>query len=126
MPKKKSPSTEDSLSQADIDAQPFMADEDDAPYIAPDEFAGENYASADEAQAWRESAQAAPASPAPAAKKAARKSTNSSASSKASTAFRAERTAGDGMSTPTNTSLGIADAQIAQLRAWVEQGVKNN
>ena len=28
--------------QADIDAQPFMADEDDAPYLAPDAFDAED------------------------------------------------------------------------------------
>ncbi len=116
MPKKKHPSAEENLSQADIDAQPFMADEDDAPYIAPD-IAPEDFAAdEDAAMPWlnAEPAQHAPAA-AP-AKKAARKTP---AAGKNAVSHRAERTAADGLSTPAalgGSSLGIPDAQIAQLR----------
>ena len=111
MPKKKHPSAEESLSQADIDAQPFMADEDDAPYIAPEDFASED----DAAMPWL-NAEPAPAEAPVAAKKMARK-TVSKTPSAAVAKYRAQQQAGDGLPTPTSLSLGsIPDAQIAQLR----------
>ena len=111
MPKKKHPSAEESLSQADIDAQPFMADEDDAPYIAPEDFASDD----DAAMPWL-NAEPAPAEAPVAAKKTARK-TVSKTPSAAVAKYRAQQQAGDGLPTPTSLSLGsIPDAQIAQLR----------
>jgi replicative DNA helicase len=108
MPKKKSPSAEENLSQADIDAQPFMADEDDAPYIAPEDFAADED---DAALPWLNAEPAA-------AKKTARKTGQKApAATTAATSHRAERQAGDGLPTPANPSLiSIPDAQIAQLR----------
>ena len=111
MPKKKHPSAEESLSQADIDAQPFMADEDDAPYIAPEDFASDD----DAAMPWL-NAEPAPAEAPVAAKKTARK-TVSKTPSAAVAKYRAQQQAGDGLPTPASLSLGsIPDAQIAQLR----------
>ena len=111
MPKKKHPSAEESLSQADIDAQPFMADEDDAPYIAPEDFAADDEA----AMPWL-NAEPAPAEAPVAAKKTARK-TVSKTPSAAVAKYRAQQQAGDGLPTPASLSLGsIPDAQIAQLR----------
>ena len=109
MPKKKHPSAEENLSQADIDAQPFMADEDDAPYIAPEDFAAEE----DEPMPWL-NAEPAP-TPSPAAKKTPRKTPAPAA--KTAVSHRAERTAGDGLPSPASLGLShIPDAQIAQLR----------
>jgi len=111
MPKKKHPSAEESLSQADIDAQPFMADEDDAPYIAPEDFASDD----DAAMPWL-NAEPAPAEAPVAAKKTARK-TVSKTPSAAVAKYRAQQQAGDGLPTPASLSLSsIPDAQIAQLR----------
>ena len=111
MPKKKHPSAEENLSQADIDAQPFMADEDDAPYIAPEDFASDD----DAAMPWL-NAEPAPAEAPVAAKKTARK-TVSRTPSAAVAKYRAQQQAGDGLPTPASLSLGsIPDAQIAQLR----------
>ena len=111
MPKKKHPSAEESLSQADIDAQPFMADEDDAPYIAPEDFASDD----DAAMPWLNAEPALAEAPV-AAKKTARK-TVSKTPSAAVAKYRAQQQAGDGLPTPASLSLGsIPDAQIAQLR----------
>jgi replicative DNA helicase len=111
MPKKKLPSADENLSQADIDAQPFMADEDDAPYIAADDFA----AADDEALPWLNPESDTPM-PAAALKKTARK-TAAAAPENPVAKYRAQRQAGDGLPTPASPSLSsIPDAQIAQLR----------
>jgi replicative DNA helicase len=111
MPKKKLPSADENLSQADIDAQPFMADEDDAPYIAADDFA----AADDEALPWLNPESDTPL-PAAALKKTARK-TAAAAPENPVAKYRAQRQAGDGLPTPASPSLSsIPDAQIAQLR----------
>jgi replicative DNA helicase len=120
MPKKKNTPADAELSQSDIDAQPFMADEDDAPYIAPEAFEAE-----DEALPWLGAAQAEAASNA-AGKKPARKTPAKNASvgttnASNNSSHRAQRTAQDGLSTPDGSLAvssfnAIPDAQIAQLR----------
>ncbi|MFI0546721.1 MAG: replicative DNA helicase [Brachymonas sp.] len=121
MPKKKNTPADEALSQADIDAQPFMADEDDAPYLAPDAFDAE-----DDALPWlgatpAESRNASGSGKKPARKPSAKNATAANASNHNNSSHRAQRTARDGLSTPDGSAAvssfsAIPDAQIAQLR----------
>ncbi len=121
MPKKKNTPADEALSQADIDAQPFMADEDDAPYLAPDAFDAE-----DDALPWlgatpAESSNASGSGKKTARKPSAKNATAANASNHNNSSHRAQRTARDGLSTPDGSAAvssfsAIPDAQIAQLR----------